>query len=506
MHSTVSLKVIKGIYNYKRPYREFGEDETTGSGFVIDIAKGYVVTNAHVAADAVSIVGRFIKTGKKDFSLDLVGICREKDLALLRIIDLSLLSGVENLKFADSMSVRAGDKVKAIGYQSGNNIKVTEGVVSGFERLEPDQGREDSISRCPGYIQITAPVNHGDSGGPLLNANGEVIGIISSGNLHAENVAYAIPSRTFLAIYRELKNGIVKMPTLALDWCKTNREIMKRQTGNSSTYGIYVRKIYPDSCCDVLEKGDIIRRIDYMDPFWKLNGESNKNVFALNEKDNKDPAVLVTIFLDRFGTSTNIGRLKNAVEADESKIEFDKIFTDRKLEISEIMDMVPIGAEIMLNICRLVDGQPMWYMLKTNYITMPMYRIPSIYPIINPIDYEIFGGMCVTNLSMEVLRSFNMKADLYEKRVIIVQTFPNTTVYKTDAIREGYIIKSIYAFDKDSVLIKESHRQVQSLDDVRHILKLGGEFLQVNTLDDSTFMFSPSQTEDDLVRKTYRIS
>ena len=505
MNSTVSLKIIKGLYNYKRPYREFAEDESTGSGFVIDIAKGYVVTNAHVVADAVSIIGRFIKTGKKDISLELVGICREKDLALLKIndSDLSLLSSIENLKFGDSMFVRQGDKVKALGYQLGsNNIKVTEGVVSGFERFESgDLGREDSISRRPGYIQITAAIN--SSGGPLLNANNEVIGIISSGN---KNTGYAIPSRTFLAIYKELKNGVVKMPTLALDWCRTNREIMKKQTGNSSTYGIYVRKIYPDSCCDVLEKGDIIRRIDYMDPFWKSNGESNKNVFSLNEKDNKDPAVLVTIFLDRFGTSTNIGRLKNPVEADETKINFEKIFTERKLEISEIMDMVPIGAEIMLNICRLVDGQPMWYMLKTNYITMPVYRIPYIYPIINPIDYEIFGGMCVTDLSMEILKGYGIRVDLYERRVIIVQTFPNTTVYKTDVIREGYIIKSIYAYDKDMVLIKESHRQLQSLDDLRSVLKLGGEFLQVNCMDDSTFIFSPSSTEDDLIRRSYRIS
>ena len=490
MHSTISLKIIRAKYDFKRPYQGFVEEEIQGCGFIIDAVKGYVVTTENVAKNAVSIVGRMFKTGKKDIALELIGLCREKDLALLRISeqDLSLLSKTENLKFGDNMSVKSGDKAKII-----SDFNVLDSTVS-FSHISDD--REDSISRPPTYISVNVSAR---SGSPVLNSNNEVIGIYSQENK-------VIPSRTFLAIYRELRNGVVKMPTLALDWCKTNREIMKKQTGSSSTYGIYVRKIYADSCCDVLEKGDIIRRIDYMDPFWKLNGESNKNIFALNEKDNKDPPVLVTIFLDRFGTSTNIGRLKNAVEADETKIEFDKLFTERKMEISEILDMVPIGAEIMLNICRLVEGQPMWYMLKTNYITMPMYRIPSIYPMIKPIDYEIFGGMCVTNLSMEVLRSFNMKADLYEKRVIIVQTFPNTTVYKTDAIREGYIIKSIYAFDKDSVLIKDSHRQVQSLQDVRHILKLGGEFLQVNTLDDSTFMFSPSSSEDDFVRKTYRIS
>ena len=514
MNSVCCLKVLKGKYNFKRPYSSFDEVESSGSGFLIEGGKGYVVTAAHVVADAISIIGRFIKSGKKDLNLEIVGICREKDLALLKICssDLSLLPDPIPLKFGDSMLIKPGDKVKAIGFPLGtSSVKISEGIVSGFESVEDN--REDSITRCPAYIQITAPINPGNSGGPLLNAENEVIGITVSGKDRSQNISFAVPSRTFIAIYKELKKGgKVNMPTLSLDWCKTNREIMKKQTGSASTYGIYVRRIYPDSCCDILEKGDIIRRIDYVDTMWTTNGATNKETFALREVKDKEE-VLVTVFLDRFGMSTNIGRLKNPAEADETKIEFEKIFTDRKMEIPEIMDMIPIGTDIMLNICRIAECGPSWYMLKTKYIMTPNYRVPSIYPTLNcrnskPIDYEIFGGMCVTNLSLEAMNAFDIERDMsnqFEKRLIIVQVFPATLAYKTDSVREGMLIKSVYAYDKDMVLLKETHKHIESLDTLRDILKLKPDFLQVNCSDDSTFLFSPSPEEDEYIKKTYKI-
>ena len=204
MNSVVSLKVVKGKYNFRRPYQSFEEVESSGSGFLIDGLKGYVVAAAHVVADAISIIGRFVKLGRKDLSLELIGICREKDLALLRIsmTDLPLVtqSVKDHLKFADSMLVKLGDKVKAIGFPFGsNNVKITEGIISGFESVESD--REDSITRCPTYIQTTAQIYPGNSGGPLLNEANEVIGITTSSTSgKSQNVNFAVPSRTFLAI------------------------------------------------------------------------------------------------------------------------------------------------------------------------------------------------------------------------------------------------------------------------------------------------------------------
>jgi S1-C subfamily serine protease len=504
MNAVVSLNVVKGRYDFKRPYASFDQTESSGTGFLIEGGKGYVVTAAHVVADSISIIGRFIKTGRKDISLELIGICREKDLALLKINsnDLSLLSDTIPLKFGDSMLVKPGDKIKAIGFPLGtNSVKIGEGIISGFETVESD--REDGISRCPTYLQITAPIHPGNSGGPLLNSKDEVIGITMSGKDHSH---FAVPSRTFIAIYKELKKGgKVMIPTLSLDWCKTNREIMQKQTGKASTYGIYVRKVYPDSCCEILEKGDIIRRIDYSDFMWKANGDTNKDAFALKDIDDEEH-ILVTIFLDRFGVSTNIGRLEKADETDETKIAFAKIFTDRKMELPEIMDMIPIGASISLNMCRNLE----WYMVNSKYIKTPVYRVPSIYPNLlkNGIDYEIFGGMCITDLSMEVMNAFDIPRGMwnqFDRRLIIVQVFPGTLAYKTDSIRDGSLVKSVFAYDKDMVLIQDTFRQIECLDDLRDILKIKAGYFQINCADNSTFLFSPSQDEDQYVKRTYNI-
>ena len=154
------------------------------------------------------------------------------------------------------MDVNNADEVLTIGYPLGQeNIKYTTGVVSGFDVIkmkDEELGlREDSISRNSSYIQITAALNGGNSGGPLLNSKGKVIGINAAGYLFAQNVGYAIPSRTFLSIYCDLiKSTVVKMPTLALEWNKSSPELMEMKTGNEKTHGIFVRKVHPDSCVD----------------------------------------------------------------------------------------------------------------------------------------------------------------------------------------------------------------------------------------------------------------
>ena len=282
INSVIYLRVVKAIYRADRPYLNPNDGEISGTGFIIDIGKGLVVTNAHVVSNAISIIGRNYRSGKKDLSLELIGICREKDLAICKINsnDISLITqGLNpmtdlNLKIGDSLQVKPGDKVITIGYTlNSENVKITTGVVSGFETLgnaldHEGNGKEDNHSREPSYIQIDTVVDMGNSGGPLLNVNGKVIGI------NVGRMGYAIPSSTFLAIYNHLMSSIVvRMPTLGVEWCKTNREIMKKQTGSSSTYGIYIRKVYPDSCFDLLEKGDIVRRIDYIDTFRNSNGE-----------------------------------------------------------------------------------------------------------------------------------------------------------------------------------------------------------------------------------------
>ena len=500
-NSVLQLIVIRGIYNPARPYGDPDDKKVSGSSFIIDIERGYIATNAHVVSNAISISGRIPKLGKRDISLELISICKEKDLALCKIHhdDIKLITrGMSpeeisnlNMKFGDNMLLRETDEVMTIGYPLGHkNIKYTTGIVSGFETKTPDDyyDIEDGKHRGPSYIQITAAINPGNSGGPLLNNKGEVIGINAAGYLFAQNVGYAIPSRTFLSIYCEMvKHTIVKLPTLAVEWNKTNRELMGIKTGDERTYGIYVKKVYSDSCVDSVEEGDIIKRLDYEDTFW-----ATQDAFNLN---NHDPDTIcnldkinVLCYFDRYGDAS-VGIKKNE--------RFVKLI-DRKMSFSEIVDMIPIGSKLNLEICRNKE----WYLVESKHTFKESNRLTRSYPRLESIDYEIFAGICCTNLDMihvdyfdNLLLYARTAKNRYKKRVVICQVFPDTSAMRTQVLKPGQLIKSI------------NNTPVETLDDIRKILRTLPNEISIMTIDNSLFIVSTNTviSEDKKAIKNYNI-
>ena len=125
---------------------------------------------------------------------------------------------------------------------------------------------------------------------------------------------------------------------------------MKRQTGSQYTYGIYIRKVYPDSIFDQLQKGDVIKRIDYYDYFWGEDGKTNPKNFNLSELENPKNKVLVTVLIDRFRVSYRIGKLEDPTKYKDNEIKFLYKFTDRKMTLPQILDMIPVGTELSLDI------------------------------------------------------------------------------------------------------------------------------------------------------------
>lgn len=501
-NSILQLNVIRAIYNSERPYCDPSDERVFGSAFIIDIERGYVGTNAHVVSNAISISGRINKLGKKDISLELIGICAEKDLALCKINhdDIKLLTrGMKkeeilalNMKFGDNMELKETDEVMIIGYPLGqDNIKYTTGIISGFESKNNNDGDiEDAKSRYPIYIQITASINKGNTGGPVLNKKGEVVGIVSYGvseplELNDDKVGYAIPTRTFLSIYFDLvKTNVVKMPTLALEWNKSNRELMKSKTDDEKNYGIYVRNIYPDSCVDSLEHGDIIKRLDYEDPFW-----ASKDAFNVCNHDQNNIKSIILCYFDRYGDAT-VG-LK-----DERG--FLKLI-ERKLSFSEIMDMVPIGSQLNLEICR--DKE--WYMLQAKHSFKNSNRIVRLFPRIEPIDYEIFAGICCANLDIIHIDTFdklryykeNNKENRYGKKVVICQVFPDTSASQTQVLRQGHLIDKL------------NGTKIESIEDIRKILRNRPAEIRIETTDRSYFMVLTDTvvSEDKKAMKNFNI-
>jgi putative serine protease PepD len=172
-----------------------------GSGWVYD-AKGDIVTNEHVVSGATSITVTL--WNGKSFKAHLVGHDSSTDLAVVRISAPSSL--LTPLAVGNSDGAQVGDPVVAIGSPFGLSETVTSGIVSALGR-SIDAPNNFTI---PNAIQTDAPINHGNSGGPLLNASGQVIGVnaqIQSQSGGSEGVGFAIPSNTVRSIVSQIVAG-----------------------------------------------------------------------------------------------------------------------------------------------------------------------------------------------------------------------------------------------------------------------------------------------------------
>jgi S1-C subfamily serine protease len=193
-----------GADSFGSPFTPSGAQQALGSGFVLDKA-GHIVTNYHVIEGADSIEVSF--SNQDTLSAKLVGSDPSTDLAVLRVETSS--RSLRPLELGNSDSVRVGDSVIAIGNPFGLDRTATAGIVSALQRpiTAPNGYTIDHV------IQTDAPINKGNSGGPLLDANGRVIGVNSqistggSGDTGNVGIGFAVPSNTVKSVAAQLISG-----------------------------------------------------------------------------------------------------------------------------------------------------------------------------------------------------------------------------------------------------------------------------------------------------------
>lgn len=468
-NSVLQLICVRGVYNPFRPQQPPTDRKSSGTGFIVDIANGLVLTNAHVTTNAISIVGRIMRFGERDLSLRLVSICREKDIALCQLspddIDLILEDKRPediNMIFGDNLQLKETTNVVTIGFPlAQKNVKFTTGVVSGFdantdEKDETGKTEEES----PSYIQITAPINPGNSGGPLLNMKGEVVGVNAAGYMFSQNIGYAIGSRTVLSIYDTLVAPlrdtslsiphIVITPKYALEYNRTTSALLELSCQDKDAEGIYVKRVYPNSVFDILQEGDIITHVLYDDVY-----SNNPSAFSVI---NRTPltGTPVTALLDKFGDIT-------------TDIACDNGYSCRKKTFKELFDALPIGAPVSLLICR----QPHVYKITTRFVYVPSTIRLMLYPRITPYKYVIVAGMSIGELT---LNHINSDKDLeeyakgkkrYEPRLVVNQIFPDTTASYARVFQEGSIIEEV------------NDVKVRNIDDLKAALTQSGEYISI---------------------------
>jgi len=182
-----------------------------GSGFVIS-SDGYIMTNNHVVADADEI--QVTLNDRRVYEAKVVGLDEPSDLALLKID----ATDVPYVEFGDSDSLRVGDWVLAIGSPFGLEFSAAAGIVSAKGRSMPGSGR--STYNYMSFIQTDVAINQGNSGGPLFNLEGDVIGInsqILSSTGGSNGISFSIPSNVAMNVMEQLRDsGAVKRGLLGV--------------------------------------------------------------------------------------------------------------------------------------------------------------------------------------------------------------------------------------------------------------------------------------------------
>lgn len=266
----VNPAIVTVINHLKSSGNAFGQSsggEAMGTGMIID-KEGHIVTNAHVVDQQQSLEVQFSDGTKVPATL--VGADTFQDVAVIKVSG----SVPATVTFGDSSKLQPGQRVIAIGSALGEfNNTVTDGIVSATDRsLDTGEGY-----RLPNLVQHDAPINHGNSGGPLINLDGQVIGmntaIVTGGGMgqdQAQGLGFAIESNVVKSYAQQLiANGKIDHPYLGISFQPASQlgDLFgsgQSNGSNDNSQGVVIAQILPDSPAAKagLQEGDIITGVD----------------------------------------------------------------------------------------------------------------------------------------------------------------------------------------------------------------------------------------------------
>jgi serine protease Do len=296
-----------------------GVRESLGSGFIVD-SKGYIITNNHVIEKADKI---YVKLSTDPDSQDLgrparvIGVDKATDLAVIKI-DTS--TPLPTVKLGNSDTAQVGDWVEAIGSPFALSQTVTAGIISAKNRtIEPG-----ASGQFQHFIQTDAAINPGNSGGPLLNMNGEVVGVntaIFTQSNGYQGIGFAMPSNTVVAIYNDL--------------ISPNHKVTRGSIGIEFREGLSgaVNRVYG------FKNGVLVQRVTAGGPADKGGIKVGDIITTIDGRPIKDGDDLVTeIASRRPGSTIRLGFLRDGKESDATVTigDRDKVFADIGTQQAEV--------------------------------------------------------------------------------------------------------------------------------------------------------------------------
>jgi serine protease Do len=310
------------FFGGQMPDQEGGDDnrvsESLGSGFIVD-SKGYIVTNNHVIEKADQI---FVKLSTDPDNQDdgrparVIGVDKATDLAVIKI---ETSTPLPTVKMGNSDIAQVGDWVEAIGSPFALAQTVTAGIISAKNRtIEPG-----ATGQFQHFIQTDAAINPGNSGGPLLNMNGEVVGVntaIFTQSNGYQGIGFAMPSNTVVAVYNDLIGPSHKV--------------------TRGSIGIEFREGLPGAVNRVygFKNGVLVQRVTQGGPADKAGIKVGDVITTIDGRSIKDGDDLVNeIASRRPGSTIRLGYLRDGKQGDASVTigDRDKVFADLGLQQAE---------------------------------------------------------------------------------------------------------------------------------------------------------------------------
>jgi len=253
--AVVHIQPISEVYTSGKKEKQTG----VGSGVIVSV-EGHIITNYHVAGKAKKLLCTL--SNKEKVTASLVGGDPLTDIAVCRLDPGQVTGEVHYARFGDSDNLRVGEYVLALGSPLALDRTLSLGVVSCADRYMSDRMRLPSGERTGSFntwIQTDAAINPGNSGGPLVNLDGEIVGINARTAMFADNLGFAIPVNTVKDVYRQiLETGEVKRSWIGVEIQPLQE--LETYFGTGQRRGALVSHVAPDSPAAEagLAEGDVI--------------------------------------------------------------------------------------------------------------------------------------------------------------------------------------------------------------------------------------------------------
>jgi len=413
----VQIMVVKKKFLWKAAYRSPLSVEVSGSGWFIDNSEFsvdtknqmLVVTNAHVAKNAAEINILIPSLGQEPVPVEVVGLCSQRDIAILRVENpAKLLSmykaktgkdSITKMKLGDSDKMKRGANCMAVGYPLGlKSVKASMGIVSGYQQFHSAL-----------YLQITAPINPGNSGGPLFNDEGQVVGINSAKIAQASGMSFSIAS--------------VQLKVM-LDVLYERREFVVPFLGYKFSVGTKLLHKYLHVQGDTLQQGGIyITNVQPQGLFVKAGVKRGDLLVTVDGAN-----------IDRFGQAWMPTMKDN-------------------INILGLLARKKVGTFLVLGVWRATEKKML--SLSVKYDSTSPFAIPYIYePILNIPKFEIFAGVVLMELSLNMvsvllpqnvagLIKYTLPENRMKPRIVIAGVIPGSLAALDGSIKAGLLVDTI---------------------------------------------------------------